>query len=199
MFYTGWPTNKIPDFSSAICDTIVKKGSIPHITWEPWTGGSSYALDPIINGWWDSYVTDYANQVKFWSKPLFIRVGHEMNGDWYPWGGKNNGAGTMNGFGDTTKPDGPERFVTAFHHIRHIFDSVGVRNVLWIWSPNNFSSSSDAWNTPESYYPGDDVVDCIGFDGYNWGTSQSWSGWSSFYNTIRSATFTIDSNCTASQ
>ncbi|HEY6951770.1 MAG TPA: glycosyl hydrolase [Bacteroidota bacterium] len=184
MFYTGWPSNKTPDFPFTVCDTIVKKGSYPHVTWEPWTGGNPYGLDPIINGWWDAYLTGYANQVKFWAKPLFIRVGHEMNGDWYPWGGKNNGGGTLNGFGDSTKPDGPERFVAAFRHIRHIFDSAGVTNVSWIWSPNNFSSSGDAWNTPERYYPGDDVVDWIGLDGYNWGTSQTWSGWSSFYSTF---------------
>jgi beta-mannanase len=139
--------------------------SIPHITWEPWTGGTPYALDVIINGRWDSYIAGYANQAKFWSKPLFIRVGHEMNGDWYPWGGKNNGGSIVNGFGDSTKPDGPERFISAFRHIRHVFDSVGVANVSWIWSPNNFSSTSDTWNSPESYYPGDDVVDWIGFDG----------------------------------
>jgi hypothetical protein len=129
-------------------------------------------------------LTGYANQVKSWAKPLFIRVGHEMNGDWYPWGGQNNGAGTLTGFGDSQKPDGPERFVAAFRHIRHLFDSVGVSNVSWVWAPNNYSSSADAWNAPEQYYPGDDAVDWIGFDGYNWGTSQSWSGWSGFYSTF---------------
>ncbi len=185
MFYTGWPTNKVPDFPSATCDTIVKYGSIPHITWEPWTGSSSDALSAILSGSWDAYLIGYAQQTKQWGKPLFIRVGHEMNGNWYPWCGALNGGATLTGFGDPAKADGPERFIAAFRHIRHIFDSVGVTNVSWIWAPNNFSTPADAWNAPEAYYPGDDVVDWIGFDGYNWGTSQTWSGWASFYNTFQ--------------
>jgi len=119
-----------------------------------------------------------------WGKPLFIRVGHEMNGNWYPWCGTNNGGSVTTGFGDPSKPDGPERFVAAFRHIRHLFDSVGVRNVSWVWCVNNYAVPYEDWNQPENFYPGDDVVDWIGLDGYNWGTSQSWSNWTSFLDTF---------------
>ena len=185
MFYKGWNDYHTPDFPTSQCDTIVKNGAIPHITWEPWTGTTSYALDRIINGSWDSYIIGYAQMTKMWGKPLFIRLGHEMNGNWYPWGGQGNGGGTLTGFGDPTKPDGPERFVAAFRHVRRLFDSVGVTNVSWIWCPNNYPTPDEAWNAVENYYPGDDVVDWIGFDGYNWGLSQSWSGWVSFYDTFQ--------------
>lgn len=185
MFYTGWPANRTPDFPTTQCDVIVQKEAIPHITWEPWVNGFPYALDGIITGTYDSYIVGYANAVKSWGKPLFIRLGHEMNGDWYPWGGKNNGAGTLNGFGDPVKADGPERFVAAYRRVHRLFDSIGVKNVSWIWCPNNGSAPDESWNQPENFYPGDDVVDWIGLDGYNWGTSQSWSGWSSFYDTFK--------------
>ncbi len=180
MFYAGWPSNKFPDFPSSQCNDIVAQGSVPHITWEPWVNGSPYPLDGIINGAYDLYIIGYALQTKSWGKPLFIRLGHEMNGNWYPWCGTNNGGNTTNGFGDPAKADGPERFIAAFRHVRHLFDSVGVTNVSWIWAVNNYSVPGDAWNLPEQFYPGDDVVDWIGYDGYNWGTSQSWSGWTNF-------------------
>jgi hypothetical protein len=184
MFYTGWPNNRVPDFPKTQCDGIVQNGSIPHITWEPWTSGYPYPLDGIISGSYDTYILSYATQVKLWGKPLFIRVGHEMNGDWYPWGGKNNGGSILDGFGDPMKADGPERFIAAFRRIVRLFDSAGTSNVTWIWCPNNFPTPYETWNQPENYYPGDDVVDWIGFDGYNWGTSQAWSGWTSFYDTF---------------
>ena len=184
MFYTGWPGNRVPDFPAAMCDAIMQKGAVPHITWEPWVSGIPSPLDGIIDGSYDAYLAGYAGQTKSWGKPLFIRVGHEMNGNWYPWCGQSNGGATTDGFGDLLKPDGPERFVAAYRKIRQIFDSVGVRNVSWVWCPNNFSTPYESWNQPELYYPGDDVVDWIGLDGYNWGASQSWSGWSSFYDTF---------------
>ncbi len=184
MFYTGWPSNHAPDFPAATCNAIVALGSVPHLTWEPWVSGFPYPLDGILIGSYDLYILGYAAQVKAWGKPLFIRVGHEMNGNWYPWCGANNGGSTLNGFGDPTKADGPERFVASYRHIRRLFDSVGVSNVTWIWCVNNFSTPYEAWNQPEQYYPGDDVVDWIGLDGYNWGATQTWSTWTSFYDTF---------------
>jgi len=185
MFYTGWPTNRVADFPASQCDAIVALGSVPHITWEPWVSGVPYNLDGIIDGLFDSYLTGYASQVRTWGRPLFIRLGHEMNGNWYPWDGTHNGGSTLDGFGDPARADGPERFVAAFRHVRHLFDSLGVKNVSWVWAPNNYSTPYEDWNQPENYYPGDDAVDWIGLDGYNWGSSQTWSNWSSFYDTFR--------------
>jgi hypothetical protein len=185
MFYAGWPAGMSPDFPASTCNDIVLNGSVPHITWEPWVVGFPYPLDGIIGGLYDTYIIGYAVQTKNWGKPLFLRPGHEMNGDWYPWGGKNNGGSTLNGYGDPAKADGPERFVAAFRHVRHLFDSVGVRNVSWVWCPNNGSSPNETWNRPENYYPGNDVVDWIGIDLYNWGSTQTWSYWTSYFNLLK--------------
>jgi len=32
----------------------------------------------------------------------------------------------------------------------------------------------------EDYFPGDDVVDLVAIDGYNWGRTRDWSVWQSF-------------------
>jgi len=187
MFFTGWPSNRTPDFPSAKCNEIVANGAIPHITWMCQVSDSRYPfpLDAIIYGSYDSYINSYAVLVKNWGKPLFIRLGHEFNGDWYTYGGANNGGGTTNGFGDSTKADGPERFITAYKRVHDIFNTVGVSNVTWIWCPNNGSAPDESWNEPEDYYPGDEYVDWIGFDGYNFGNSQTWSGWIEFWEIYR--------------
>jgi len=186
MFFTGWPSNKIPDFPQAKCNTIVTNGAVPHITWMFEVTGSPYPLDAIISGSFDTYISGYATQVKNWGKTLFIRPGHEMNGDWYKYGGQNNGGGTLNGFGDPNKADGPERFIAAYRHIVDIFNNLGVTNVTWVWCPNNGSAPDASWNTYDAYYPGDEYVDWVGMDGYNFGTSQSWSSWVEFFNIYNS-------------
>jgi hypothetical protein len=182
MFFRGWPGDKVPDFPIAKCTQIDNYGAIPHITWMPQVSGSPYPLNSIINGSYDNYINGYATQVKNWGKPLFIRLGHEFNGDWYTYGGANNGGGTLTGFGDPTKADGPERFIAAFQRVHDLFEAQSVDNVVWVLCPNNGSSPNESWNVPEAYYPGDSYVDWIGFDGYNFGTTQTWSGWASFFN-----------------
>lgn len=178
MFFMGWPDA----FPLSKCTQISNNGAVPHITWMPQVFGSPYPLDGIINGTYDYYITTFANAAKSFGKPLFIRLGHEFNGDWYTYGGANNGGGTLNGFGDPTKADGPERFIAAYKHTVDIFENLGVDNVVWVWCLNNGSSPNAAWNIPENYYPGDAYVDWIGFDGYNFGTSQTWSNWVSFFD-----------------
>ena len=187
MFFTGWPSNKVPDFPVDKCNEIDANGAVPHITWMPQVPGSPFPLDAILNGSYDNYITVYAVRVKTWGKPLFIRLGHEFNGDWYTYGGANNGGGTLDGFGDPTKADGPERFIAAYKRVHDIFESISVDNVAWVWCMNNGSAPNATWNVPEAYYPGDEYVDWIGFDGYNFGTTQTWSGWNSFstiYNSM---------------
>jgi len=182
MFFTGWPSNKISDFPEAKCNTIVANGAIPHITWMFEVSGTPFPLDAILNGSYDSYIIAYANQVKAWGKQLFIRPGHEMNGDWYKYGGQNNGGGTLNGYGDPNKADGPERFIAAYRRIVDLFNQQGVLNVTWVWCPNNGSAPDATWNTYDAYYPGDEYVDWVGMDGYNFGTSQSWSAWLEYFS-----------------
>ena len=77
----------------------------------------------------------------------------------YPWGPQNNS---------------PVDFVKAWKHVRSIFDTIGVDNVLWIWAPH------PAYKQFGEFYPGDKYVDYIGVGVLNFGTSVSWSKWWSF-------------------
>jgi hypothetical protein len=158
MFFMKWGG----DFPAEDCLKIVGYGAIPHITLEPWLG-----LDPIISGKEDEYIRKWAAGARDFKRPLFLRWGHEMNGNWYPWGGANNNKD-------------PGRYIQAYRHIHDIFEKEGAGNVMWIWSPMDNSVPPESWNDAENYYPGDKYVDWLGIDGYNWGNTQSWSSWKEF-------------------
>jgi len=189
LFYIHWPES--PNFPAGTCDTILAGGGIPHLTWEPWHAGQAndptYSLATIIAGDHDAYIRRWAAQIHAWGKPLYLRWGHEMNGYWYPWDGTHNGGAFAEGFGDPQKADGPERYVAAYRHIHDLFLEEGAHNVVWVWCPNVEYDQYDAysypereWNRLEAFYPGDKYVDWVAVDGYNWGSSQSWSTWESF-------------------
>jgi mannan endo-1,4-beta-mannosidase len=68
---------------------------------------------------------------------------HEMNGDWFWWGGKD-----------------PETFVKVWRHMFDYFTQTkGLDNLLWVYGPNHGSNTA-------KYYPGDRYADLIGLDAY---------------------------------
>ncbi len=77
---------------------------------------------------------------------------------------------------------GPD-YVAAWNHVRSIFAEVGATNAEWVWCPNEFlfAEGSD----PEVWYPGDDEVDWLCADGYNWGTSVASPDWADFGDIFR--------------
>jgi len=106
---------------------IRQHGSIPLVTWEPGDGEvlnkanqPAYSLKNIINGNFDSYITQWARLAKAWGNPFFLRFAHEMNGNWYPWSEGVNGNAT----GDYAK---------AWRHVHDIFVREGVTNATWVW------------------------------------------------------------------
>jgi hypothetical protein len=59
--------------------------------------------------------------------------------------------------------------------------------------PHTSYDKTASWNVIKNYYPGDDYVNILGIDGYNWGTTQKkekhgWeSRWRSFSEIFQSA------------
>jgi hypothetical protein len=122
-------------------------GQTPMVTWEP----NKQSLSQIASGEYDAYLHESAAVAKSWGGPLLVRFAHEMNGNWYPWG-----AGAIPAY----------TYLAAWYHIVSLFRGDGATNVSWVWSPyvevgTRFPLAA--------YYPGDDWVDYIGLDGYNWG------------------------------
>lgn len=168
MWYDAWSNKTV--FPVAAADAVAATGSSVELTWEPWDPARginqrTYTAKRIAAGAFDRYLRSYAASVRSYGRPMVIRFAHEMNGTWYPWAAGVNG---------NTAAD----HVAAFRHVHDVFASAGVANVTWAWVPNVPYPGS----TPlPSLYPGDAYVDQVGLDGYNWGTSQSWSTWQSFW------------------
>ncbi len=147
---------------------FIKKNNLKLvIAWEPWnpdegTKQSKDFLKEIIAGKQDSYLKSFAQEIKSFGNPVTIRFGHEMNGDWYPWGNR------------------PDDYKSAYRYIVQFFRSEGVENVSWMWCINADNVPYTNIENARIYYPGDDVVDLVGIDGVNFGASQADSKWRSF-------------------
>ncbi len=170
MWFIDWSY----DFPVKECKKISSYSSIPHVVWEPWYWGEEgkINLDKIIRGEFDDYIRRWAKDAAAYKKPLFLRWGHEFNIEKYPWGVPNNNKD-------------PDKYIKAYRHIHNIFKSAGATNVKWVWCFNNYPNPDEEWNDYKKAYPGDEYVDWIGIDGYNWGATQTWSGWQSFQEMLR--------------
>jgi beta-mannanase len=166
MWYTDWSTG----FQGFGVTNAYSRGSIPVITWEMKNRSRNISYSDVLAGKWNKYIDTWAANAKTDGREIFVRFGHEMNGDWYGWGGAQNGANAQS----------PQQFIAMWRFVRGRFNAKGVTNVTWVWCANHESVPDTDWNRPENYYPGDAYVDWICADGYNWGTSQSWSSWKSF-------------------
>jgi hypothetical protein len=162
MMFDLWDLTGNRDFPTAFCNNADAAGYLPHITLEPKMG-----LVELMSGKYDADIQEYGQAIAAFGKPIILRFAHEFNGDWYPW----------SIFNGALVP--ASTYVQAFRYVQDKMKAAGAVNARWAWSPNNANGANNP-QTLDSYYPGDEYVDIIGMDGYNFGTSQNWSSWQSF-------------------
>ncbi|MDA3805407.1 MULTISPECIES: glycoside hydrolase family 26 protein [unclassified Clavibacter] len=146
--------------------SVAARGADSLLTWEPWQGGagttqSAYTNARIVAGDHDAYIRSWGADLAKYGKTVYLRYGHEMNGNWYPWSDGVNG-------------NAPGSYVAAWKHVHDLIAAQGATNVKWVWSPNvPYPGSTDL----ASLYPGSDQVDVVALDGYNWGSApgQRWT------------------------
>jgi mannan endo-1,4-beta-mannosidase len=162
MVFTDWGNFVDED----ILNGIYEKGCALFVTWEPWNAYTKESIDydALLKGSYDKYISDFALSLKKKGKIFFIRFGHEVNGDWYPWSGRKIGK---------------DKYIAICRYVKGIFDKNQIDNARWVFSVN-WEDVPEEKNYFLDYYPGDDYVDFIGIDGYNWGNTRSWSRWMSF-------------------
>lgn len=167
MWYQNWVSPSWSPFDPVRMNAVVKRGAVPMVTWEPWDPANGvnqpqFALRTIVDGSHDPFIRAWATAAAAWGKPMFLRFGHEMNGDWYPWCIGVNG-------------NTPAEYIAAWRHIVTIFRQQRATNVSWVWSPNTMYPGKTM--IPYSQiYPGDAYVSWVGLDGYNYGSTHG-SGW----------------------
>jgi beta-mannanase len=182
LWYQNWGGGGwISSVQRHLLDGVSASGRTPLLSWEPWDPAAgtpnqpNFALRRIAGGDFDAYIATWAEQLREVGTTVYLRPMHEMNGNWYPWGGSVNG-------------NSPALYVQAWRRMHDIFVRRGATNVRWVWAPNNVDVPQTSANQLERFYPGDSYVDVLGVDGYNWGTGQpGWAGWESFSEVFSTA------------
>ncbi|MEA2444017.1 MAG: hypothetical protein QOJ12_1309, partial [Thermoleophilales bacterium] len=129
------------------------------VTWEPWKPVPAnlgvaeqakpqpgYRNADIAHGAQDAYILEFARSLASFRGRVYLRYAHEMNGTWYPWS------------------QDPIAYRQAWRHIWRLFQSVGARNVSFVWSPNPslFLPFSTWQRSVRVYWPGRRYVDAVG-------------------------------------
>ena len=132
----------------------VENGRIPLVGW------GCHDSNKIISGAEDDIIRQTARQMKAFGHEFFMRYCWEMDG--------SRKQGTVKG---------PKQFTEAWRRMYRIFQEEGATNVIWTWTANaaGFKDKRKYSNNepPGPYfYPGDEYVDWIAADGYNWGVSK---------------------------
>ncbi len=147
-----------------------KSGGIVTISWHPdnplsnkssWDTTST--VKQILRGGilhdkyknWLKRVANFMNGLKKFigpQVPIVFRPFHEMNGDWFWWGAAS-----------CTE----EEYKRLWRETVYILkDEYKVHNLLYLYSPNTLNTESEFLK----YYPGDEYVDMLGVDIYQYGT-----------------------------
>lgn len=162
MFYRDLG-RRYPEFA---INPILREGATPIVSLELWhwhDRGRVNRLGEIVDGKYDEYFRQWAQAAKAGGRRVLLRFGFEMNGSWFSWSGD------------------PKDFVATWRRVHDIFAEVGAENVEWVWAPNFVSIPETPKNDMHLYYPGDDYVDWVALDGYNFGDDHDeWHKWSSF-------------------
>lgn len=94
-------------------------------------------------------IAKYLKQLQDARVPVLWRPYHEMNGDWFWWGGRHKGA-------NTTAKLYQQIFDRMVHHHQ-------LNNLIWMWSVDRPSQPGREF---DKYYPGHEYLDIVSLDVY---------------------------------
>jgi mannan endo-1,4-beta-mannosidase len=144
MYYSGW----FQHFPVAFAKTAAAEGAVPLVQMDP----DRVSVADVASGRYDGYLSAYAEAVRAYHDPVIVSFGHEMNGNWYPWG--------------YTKTS-PAVFVAAWRHIVGLFRALDTSNVTWLWTVNIVDDTRHGnIPSPAKWWPGSSYVTWVGIDGY---------------------------------
>lgn len=152
-WYMSWHN----DWDADLVASVAAERRLPLITWE----STHVAPARIAAGEQDRYIRSFARGVREFGRVVYLRPFPEMNGDWTPWNGD------------------PPALKSAWRRIADIFRQEGADNVRWVWSPNVTDEPPTQANRMENYFPGEEYVDILALDGFNWGDVKPHIGWQS--------------------
>ena len=109
-------------------------------------------LDEMLAGQADSHFDRIGRDLGSINHTIYVRLMHEMNGNWYS-------------YSASRVSDGESKYRDAFRRGVSRMKAAGGSNLQFVWCPN---VRAPVWggNPLVTFYPGDDVVDILGLDGY---------------------------------
>jgi hypothetical protein len=136
-------------------------GRLVFINWKAKTdAGELVPWAAIADGSEDARIDAAAAEAQRFAKPLFIAFHHEPEDEVGDWGSAAD-------------------FAAAFRRIVARFRAAGADNVGFVWNVMGSTKYYDQYTA--DLYPGDDVVDWIAWDPYNWVDCHGRSGdWEEF-------------------
>jgi hypothetical protein len=152
------------------------------LTWAPVNGRASLGCNSDYNGGvppasvasgaCDRYIRNYAKSLKAQPLRVIMKFAHEMNVASHAWWPGNH----RQSAGD---------FINMWRRVRQLFREEGANNVEFLWGPNFDSYPDTPGNQPTDYYPGNDYVDWVGVNAYNYysqapGGAWAWRSFESF-------------------
>ncbi len=169
-FSNNWYESRL--FPEQTAAWIRAAGSVPYIrlmlrsSAETDIAEPLYTLQAILDGTFDHDLHEWCISAKRFKTPLLVEYGTEVNGKWFSWNGIWNGGARADGYGDSSQPDGPERFRDVYRHIIQICREEGAENIRWVFHLNVDDLPKENWNRFENYYPGDEYIDWLGVSLY---------------------------------
>lgn len=135
------------------------QGRTPMISWGP------ASTSAVANGTYDQMIRTRARALRDLDTPVFLRWMAEMDGH-----------------AKAALAESPAQFVAAWRHIHDLFQQEGADNVAFVWCPNSWTYDLSP-ALASLWYPGNDSVDWVCTDGYNWapGPNQQWRSFQSVF------------------
>ncbi len=129
-----------------------------HIVLANWKSptGSPSDWARIADGDFDADIRAAAAQVRAFEEPVFLAFFHE------PEDNIKSAAGGDRAVEDRLVAD----YAAAFTRLREVFDAEGATNAVWVWNIQGWSGHERLYNA--GLYPGDDVIDWVAYNAYNW-------------------------------
>ncbi|MFI6472250.1 glycoside hydrolase family 26 protein [Streptomyces sp. NPDC050516] len=160
-FHQPYPGSAVKDFSTVLTQAAGKSPGNPEWNYPPATLTTDQTwFTKVVD--WEADTPEYralladlkvlAAHLSYFAAydvPVLLRPYHEMNGDWFWWGGKT--------------PASYKKLWWITYDF--LVKTKGLHNLIFVWCPNAWNPQST--NVPWDYYPGADRVDIVAVDDYS--------------------------------
>jgi hypothetical protein len=148
-------------------------GRLLLIGWESriFSSGTTLTWRQIYEGGYDAAIDAAGARLADFGEPIFVAFDHEPE--------------------DEPAKGSDADYVRAYRHVVDRVRAAGADNVIWVW---NMMGWSGHYSRYDDLYPGDDYVDWVGYDPYNFFACNGNPTWKTPYDTVHGFYQWLDDN-----